>query len=312
MNRICLITHIADSDGAFPIILARLVFENVDTFSCEVKEVDEVLQPILENHEMYETIYIVDLNVSDAMASTIDENETLKKKVQVFDHHISREYLNKYPFIHVVDTQNGRKECGTTLFYEHLRNKYPNASLEKEVIKQMIELVREIDTFDFLEEYKEEAINFRELYAIYGRDKYVEHFLKVVKEQEKFMFTETEKVLIEVEQERVKRYVEEKLDHVKFATIDGVRVGISFAEANRSILGNTMAERFREEIDIAVIINVDRSISYRAIKEEVDIIPLAAYYGGGGHKHAGGSSLPKDLQKRIVEHIFHEVGWEKE
>ncbi len=309
MNKICLITHIADSDGAFPIILAHLVFENVDTFSCEVKEVDEVLQPILENHEMYETIYIVDLNVSDAMASTIDENETLKKKVQVFDHHISREYLNKYPFIHVVDTQNGRKECGTTLFYEHLRNKYANASLEKEVIKQMIELVREIDTFDFLEENKEKAMEFGNLYIIYGREKFIEHFLKVIREQETFAFTETEKVLLEIEQERTKQYIEEKLEHVIFATIRGVKVGISFAEQHRSILGHTMAERFREEIDIAVVINVDRSVSYRAEKEEVDIIPLATYYGGGGHKHAGGSSLPKDLQKGIVEHIFHEVEW---
>lgn len=310
MKNICLITHIADPDGAFSIILGRLVFEHVDTFSCEIKEVDEVLKSVLECHKNYDTIYIVDLNVSDEMASTIDKSAILKEKVKVFDHHVSREYLNKYPFIHVVDSKDGRKECGTTLFYEHLRSMYANIYLEKEVLKKMIEWVRECDTFDFLEEYREEALQFRDLYTIYGRERYIEHFLKGIREQETFVFTETEKVLIEVEQERVKRYVEEKLEHIKFATINGIRVGISFAEANRSILGHTMADRFKDKIDIAIVINVDRSISYRAEKEEVDITPLATYYGGGGHKHAGGSPIPYGLEESIVEQIFERVKWE--
>lgn len=312
MKKICLITHIADPDGAIPIILAHLVFENVEAFSCEIKEVDEVLKPILERQENYDAIYIVDLNISDEMALTIDKNPTLKEKVKVFDHHVSREYLNQYSFIHVVVSKDGRKECGTTLFYQHLRNTYPNAYLEKEALKKIIEWVREVDTFDFLEEYKEEALQFRDLYTIYGREKYIEYILKVIKEQETFAFTETEKILIEVEQERVKRYVDEKLEHVKFAVIDGVRVGISFAEANRSILGHTMASRFKDKIDIAIVINVDRSISYRAEKDEVDVTPLANYYKGGGHQHAGGSPIPHGLEEKIVEYIFEHVKWENE
>ena len=66
-----------------------------------------------------------------------------------------------------------------------------------------------------------------------------------------------------------------------------------------------------QDIDIAVVINVDRGVSYRASKEEVDTNILAVPNGGGGHKHASGSPLPKDLQEKIVEYIFKDVKWEE-
>ena len=310
MKKICLITHIADPDGALPILLAQLVFEDVTHFSCEVKEVDNILRQVLESDIAYDTIYIVDLNVTDAMAEEIQQSEELKKKIQVFDHHASKNHLNKYSFIHVVDVKNGRKECGTTLFYEHLKE-WNHPILEKESLKKLIELVRENDTFDFVEEYEEEAEDFRHLYDIYGRDKYIEHFLNFIKEKEQFVLTETEKTLIEMEKERINRYIEEKLTHVKKAMIHGVKVGISFAERHRSLLGHEIAERFKEEVDVAIVINVDRSVSYRASKEEIDASALAVSYGGGGHKHACGSPLPFDLQENIVKYIFHEVSFEK-
>jgi oligoribonuclease NrnB/cAMP/cGMP phosphodiesterase (DHH superfamily) len=307
--KICLITHIGDPDGAFPAVLAQLVFEKVDIFSCEVKEVDQTLQTVLESNIQYDAIYIVDLNVTEDMAKKINSDNALKEKITIFDHHASNTFLNTYPFIHVVVEQNGRKECGTTLFYQYLKETTTDPVLEKESLKKIIELVRETDTFDFLEEYEEDALNFRNLYEIYGREKYIEHFLQFVKEKEIFIFSETEKTLIEIEEERSKRYILEKLKHVKKAVIEGYKVGIVFAESNRSMLGHEIAKRMQEEVDIAIIIDVDRSISYRADKEEIDASKLALLNGGGGHKHACGSPLPPDLQAKIVEYIFKDVTW---
>lgn len=302
----CLITHIADPDGAFPIILSKLIFDDIDFYSCEKIEVDGILKQVLE---AYDTIYIVDLNVSKEMAEFINQDETLKNKILVFDHHKSEEHLNMYPFIHVVVENNGIKESGTSLYYKYLKDLTNNSLLNKDSVSTLVELVRENDTFDFNELYKEPALQFRNLYDIYGREKYIEHFYNFVLENDTFEFTGTEKVLIELEQERAKRYIEEKMQHVKKAKINGIPVGIVFAEQNRSMLGHMMASTMTD-IDIAIVINVDRSISYRADKEEIDTNVLAIPCGGGGHKHASGSPLPKDIQEKIVEYIYKDVVWE--
>lgn len=307
MNKIGLITHIADPDGAFPIILAKLVFDDIDVFSVEVSDVDKTLENLIEKQEDYEQIYIVDVNMSKEMAENIDKDVQLREKVFVFDHHVSNLSLNQYSFIQVVDERDGHKECGTSLFYAYLKETYPKEVLYKQALCTMIEYVRENDTFDFVDSNKEMAIAFRSLYDIYGRERYIEHYYQYILKNDTFFFTETEKLLITLDQEKTIRYVEEKLEHVKFATIEGIRVGVVFAEQNRSVLGHAMAEKL--DIDIAIVINVDRSISYRADKEEVDVTPLARLYGGGGHKHAGGSPLPKDLQEKIVSYIFHNVEW---
>lgn len=304
--KICLITHIADPDGAMPIILSKLVFDNLDFFSCEKSEVDEILKKVINDD--YSNIYIVDLNMSEEMAKTINENEVLKNKILVFDHHESELYLNKYLFINVVVESNDRKECGTTLYYNYLKKYTNNRLLEKESTIHMVELIRENDTFDFTLENKEEAINFRNLYDIYGRDEYINHFTNFIIENDYFEFTGVEKELVKIESERANRYVLEKLSHVRKAVINNIPVGIVFAEQNRSMLGHKMAEII-PDIDIAIVINVDRGISYRADKDEVNTNILAIPCGGGGHKHASGSPLPNDLQEKIVEYIFKNVKW---
>ena len=306
--KFCLITHIADPDGAMPIILSRLVFDKIDVFSCEIDEVDNILKQVISGD--YDRIYIVDLNVSEEMAQLINDDNDLKNKIIIYDHHQSKESLNRYPFIHVVVENNGRKECGTTLYYQHLKELTNNPILNKEVIIKMIELVRQNDTFDFTDELKDEALMFRNLYDIYGRERYIDHFYQFILQNEYFEFTGIEKELIEIEEERTKRYIEEKMKHVKKAKINGIPVGIVFAESNRSRLGHEMTSKI-DDIDIAVVINVDRSVSYRADKENVDTTILSIYYGGGGHKHASGSPLPNDLQEKIVEYIFKNVIWEE-
>ncbi len=310
MNKICLITHGADADGAFPIILAKLVFSDLDIFSCEVGEVDLILKEAIKNQEKYSFIYVVDLAMSKALADEIESNQILLEKIKVFDHHQSQLFLNDYPFVEViVEQQDGKKECGTTLFYNFLKEVSKKDILVKPCVREMVELVREMDTYDFIEDKKEKSFRFGNLYSIYGRERYIEHFYSYILENENFDFSDIEKLLIELHEEKVKNYIEEKMKHILFAKIMGVSVGIVFTEQNRSYLGHAMVEKL--DIEIAVVINVDRSVSYRAYKEEVDVSVLTIPNGGGGHKHAGGSPLPDNLQEKICEIIFKEIEWKK-
>lgn len=309
MNKICLVTHESDADGAFPIILSRLVFEAMDVFSCEIKEVDSVLENVFSHEKDYDKIYIVDLCMSEELAQKVNVDNGLKGKVFVFDHHASCLPMNHYSFIKIVDEENGIRECGTTLFWKYLTSVSDKKILFKPCLKKMIEWVRQMDTYCFSDDEKENAFSFGSLYVIYGRERYIEHFYDYVLHNEEFIFSDTDKLLIALEEEKAKQYIQEKMEHVKFARVDGVRVGIAFAEQRRSSLGHEMASKL--DIDVAVVINVDRSVSYRAEKEEVDVTVLASSYGGGGHKHAAGNPLPEDLQEKIVNLLFKDVVWEK-
>lgn len=304
----CLITHIGDSDGAFPIILSNLVLDNMEFISCEVDEVDTITQDVLTHHEDYEKIYVVDLCFSEEIAKQINENEVLKNKVLVFDHHASREPLNKYHFIKVLSEKDGRKECGTTVFLSYLQEHYNDDILRKKSLLEMVELVRELDTYDFIENNKEDAFKFGDLYSIYGRENYIENYTNFIKNNDHFYFSDFENKVLELEKDRKERYIEEKLETVKKATIEGIPVGIVFAERYRSDLGHAVVTNI-PDIDISIIINVSRSVSYRASKDEVDVNVLAIPNGGGGHKHAGGSAIPIDLEEKIVEYIFKDIKW---
>ncbi len=308
MKKVCLITHSADSDGAFPIILAKLVFDDIEIHSCEVNEVDNIVKKVLEYHNDFEHIYIVDLCISDSLALEIDNNEILNEKITIYDHHESRINLNKYSFINIIVEEKGKKECGTTLFFKYLRDKYNLPILKKKVVLQLIELVRQLDTYDFTDKLKDDAFKLGNLYSIYGREEYINNFYEYILNNDTFSFTNTENTLLKIEEERNNRYINEKLKHVRKAKIRNIPVGIVFAEKNRSALGHAIVEN-NPDIDIAVVINVDRSVSYRADKDNVDVNEIAKFYNGGGHKHAGGSPIPNNLQEKICKYIFKKIKW---
>ncbi len=60
----------------------------------------------------------------------------------------------------------------------------------------MIELVRQGDTFCFYRREGKGCFSFGSLYAIYGRERYIEHFYEYILTHEVFSFSETEEVLL--------------------------------------------------------------------------------------------------------------------
>lgn len=301
--KICLITHVADLDGATPIILSKLVFKNLEHFSCDIKDVDDTLKTVLMNEQNYDYIFITDLNISEELAIEIEKNDKLKEKIKIFDHHQSSMEMNKFSFIKVVVEENGYYECGTTLYLKFLKEFTRNKILNKKSIKYFTELVRQIDTYHFID--KKSAMEIDDLYSIYGRERFIEIYTKYLRKNNNFKFSKIEKKLLEIENIKKEDYIEKKLEHVIKTNIKDIKVGIIFAEKYRSLIGNRLAEE-NDDIDIAIIINIDKSVSYRAIKEDVDVTSLASIYGGGGHKHAAGSSLKEDLKEKIIDLIFED------
>lgn len=301
MNRL-LITHKADLDGAAPIILSKLIFNDMTYLSIDIDEVDNTLK---KNIDLYDEIYITDLNISDDLASSIESTD-YKNKVKIFDHHISNIEKNKYSFITVIEEIRGKKECGTTIYYNYLIEKFYDEILDKICVKHFIELVRQNDTWDF-DGLKEESFKLNELYSIYGRDLFIDKFYKYLKNNVIYKLDKFDLTLLEIEEKNKKEYIEEKLEEMKIGYIDEYKVGIIFAEKYRSILGHEIVQR-NPDIQIGIIINFSHGVSYRASSNnDVDVSLFAKKYNGGGHKKASGSKIEEYVKKEAIKMIFNDI-----
>lgn len=300
-TKLLLISHIADEDGITPVILAKQIYKEVDTILLNPGEVDEALK---ENIDKYDLIHITDLSISEDLANQIEDNNEYKNKIKLFDHHATALYLNNYSFAKVVVEENGYKQCGTSLYYNYLISISDNKLLRKKVTKEFINIVRIIDTYDFKTEEDKKALDLDYLFAILGRENYIEYFTNFIKNKDKFEYSVQEKQLIKFEKDRVDNYIKEKEKEIIFMSIDNYDVVVVYAESNASDLGHYLVEKYN--IDFAIIINISKGISYRG-NDKVDLSLFAKKYNGGGHKNASGSPLPEDIQKEITKKLFKKV-----
>lgn len=309
-----LISHIADADGISPIILLNLVLEDFDYKLFEISDVEPFMQKFIDNelYKNYDQVYITDLSLTLNICKQIDNIPELKEKLLVFDHHQSNLFVNDYDFATVVvKNEEGRMECGTSLFYKYLKATFPDSLINNQVVSEYVELVREGDTWDFLNDYEEKARDFGLLFSLYTRERFINNFTDILKNNSSDLFSEREIYLLSIEKERMQSYIDNKLKQVYFAKIDNYRVGVVFAENYRSVLGNYLSKYFEDKIDFVIIINMSRSISYRTIKD-INVGEFAKVYGGSGHKKAAGSPLPSQLREQVMKLIYKEMVIENE
>lgn len=304
MSKIRLLTHIADSDGLFPVILARLVFGEIEYDLLQVDEVDDKLKEILPIIESYDHIYITDLNISRELAEYIEQDEKYKNKITILDHHIGKIDMNDFSFITVEDTNsNGVKQCGTSLFHQYLVKYYDQPILHTPCILTLVDYIRKLDTWTWQDEPKAQWIG--RLVDIFGGDYFIEHYLEYVRTHETFSYEEKDIYLLEVEDKRIQNYIEKVKDDIISVQISDYQVGVLFIEQYASEVGNALAEMFRDRFDVIAMIKMRTGrISYRAVKEEIDLIIFSKKFGGNGHKHAAGSPIPGLLKEQMIQSIF--------
>lgn len=286
-----IISHIADPDGVTPIILSKLVFEEIDYILSENKDVNDNVK---NNLDKYDFIYVVDLNISEELADFIEAN--YKEKIMILDHHLSCNNMNKYSFIEV--NAEG-KESGTSLYYKYLLNNYNNNLLNRESTKMLVEHVRTMDIYDFSKTSKEEAEKLEMIFKIYGKDRFIDKFYNVIINDLE-LYSKEDLNLVELEKERIKRYIEEK--EFMEISLDNKRVGVVFAERYISELGNYLINKY-DYLDYIVLINMDKKISYRG-NGKVDLSVIAKKFGGGGHINAAGNCLSSGLKEKVIKEIF--------
>lgn len=302
-----LISHKADPDGISPVIFLRLIRDDIDVLLLNANDINPKIHEIINNKSylQYDEIYVTDLTLDKKSCDMI--MKTGKSDIfHTFDHHAFNLIANEYPFGTAISTNtDGVNECATSLFYKYLTNLYPE-TFDNAGLEHYTELIRLSDTWDWVKTNNKEAKKLNDLHDILGRDNYIEYFVEFFKNNKTFYFTSEQEFLLKVEEQRITRYLEESEKTMFHATLCGRRCGVVFAEQNRSLLGNYLAQKYSHMIDFVVIINMQQGISFRSVKDEVNVAEIASVYGGGGHIKASGCPMDNALKKEVIKLIFKE------
>ena len=304
--KIKIFTH-TDLDGIGCAVLAYLAFgkENVDVEYCNYDDVDDKVEAFMEIEDLYRSydqIFITDISVSDQVASMIDILDKTDHRVRLFDHHGPALRLDNYFWCTIYEYLDGVKTSGTELFYLYVRNTlsltYSQATQHK--ISRFVSIVRDYDTWRW-KELREDGLvskQMNDLFHIYGRDKFIELAMKRIMfstsplHQDEW-FSETDLLLLEQKQKDIDIYVEQKEKQITVKTDQwGNTYGVIFAERYFSELGNRLCE-IHPELAYITMIDISRGrVSYRTIRDDINLgTDIAHNYGGGGHPKAAGSTF---------------------
>lgn len=318
MIRCKLFTH-SDLDGVGCAILASLAFgrENVDIEYCNYDDVDEKVKYFyLHNDIPYDRIYITDISVGEEVAQGID-TWVARDHVRLFDHHPPALWLNRYDWccVGIKDGDTGIKTCGTELFYTFLNgcNRFDHfGALDRKNIKRFVEIVRDYDTYRWKELGKEGIVSkhVNDLFHIYGRDEFIKWCIDKLLHSD-FWFpaiSKEDSMLLKQKQKDIDIYITEKNTQLQIATDRfGKTFGWVFAERYFSELGNRLCE-LHQEIEYVAMIDIGRGlVSFRSVKEDIDLGgEIAHSLGGGGHKKAAGSTFDAvEIGTQISWHLLN-------
>ena len=164
-------------------------------------------------------------------------------------------------------------------------------------------IVRKYDTWLWKTKYNDifpKRLN--DLLYIYGGDKFFSIIIDRLLLGKDLIINE-DYCILRIKEEEVKKYIETKEANMKKVEINGLTAGIVFAESNISELGNVICEN-NPDIDFAMIINIDKSISFRTVKDNVDVSEIAKSLNGGGHKKAAGAPILEEIKDRLIKELL--------
>ena len=295
-NKVLVISHEDDIDGLGGVILGYLAFKDIDYMLIHVKEQTEIVDFVKNSN--YEKVFITDLGLEDKIADEINE---LGMNILHFDHHETNVYASKYAFSTVEIQRNGISTCGTELFYLYLKEN--NLLKDNALIKRFVEDTRAYDNWDWVKNNNIEANDLNKLFSIVGIDTYISKMVDKLRNNNKDIFDETDKYLIELNTQEENKLIELSDKSLIIREKDGLKFGIVFGNKFLSIIGNTLCNR-HPELDYMLLIDpLEKKVSLRSVR--IDVSKVAESYGGGGHKYAAGFSLNEEKFKSLLKIIIN-------
>lgn len=297
--KILLFTHKIDIDGMGCAVLGKLAFDDIEVVYCDTFEINQQIQRYIDNSSIYQydKIFVTDLCIKQPLLSQFAEDKDLSRKTVILDHHKTEieEGNDQYPFSSIVVQDENGKCSGTSLFYNYLLSQgLINESVN---LEEFVELTRQYDTWEWKTLYNNEKANdLNILFSILKIDGYVNKFYNKLLDNENFSLFEKEDV------EMIKNYkqktLETCLNYIKYlhiVNLHNFNVGVidNIDDEYRNNIADLVKKMPNLDIDlVALIINGRNTVSFRRIKQDVDVGQFSVLYGGKGHKEA--ASCPKN------------------
>jgi len=289
-----LYTH-NDLDGVGCGIVARCAFgDRVDIRYNSVQSLNPQVERFLETYrdkpKKGGMLFITDLSVSEENERRLERHVQGGGKARLLDHHKTSLHLNRHAWATVqVEYDDGRPSSATSLFYEYLvqhRMLPANGA-----IAEFVELVRLYDTWGWEKAEEVRAKRLNDLFFLLSLDEFEDRMVERLKRGEAFAFTDFEERLLELEEEKIERYVRRKRRELVQTFVDGRCVGIVHAESYHSELSHELGRTY-PHLDYIAIANVGgKKLSLRTMHDDVDVSDIAASFGGGGHAKAAGCPM---------------------
>jgi oligoribonuclease NrnB/cAMP/cGMP phosphodiesterase (DHH superfamily) len=300
--KVKLFTH-SDLDGIGCAILAKIAFKDVHIEYVDYKDVNDKVYEFINTGkiEEYNVVFITDISVNQDIAEIITAQYC--DKVVLIDHHGSVDWLNQYEWAQVTVSYATGLTSGTSLFYDYLIcNDYLKSSKD---FNDLVEAIRRYDTWEWKTKYDDQnASRLNMLFSLLGRYKFIERMISNLS-----FFTQEDLDMLDREEERKERYINSTIKTVvkKPFVLSGTRynVAVVFAESDISELGNVICEE-NEDVDFCIIINMqNRTLSYRTVRDDLDLgKDIASIFGGGGHAKAAGSRINDDKLAEVINSII--------
>ena len=299
-----LLSH-TDLDGVGCGILAKLAFgDRIKIRYNSIASLNREVEWFLENEERNTHLFITDLSVNEENEKRLEEFYQTGGKVQLLDHHKTALHFNEYKWGHVVVEDNeGNLASGTSLFYEYLiENELIQTS---NAIDEFVELVRQYDTWEWEKNNNQEAHRLNALFFLISIDEFEDKMVNRLQNSDHFFFDEFEQKILDMEEDKVERYIRRKRRELVQTSIGDYLAGIVYAESYHSELGNELGKEYPHLDYIAMLNMGGKRISLRTIHDHVDVSEVAGHYGGGGHAKAAGCSLTNEAYNQFVTDTFH-------
>ncbi|MDO6847829.1 oligoribonuclease [Priestia megaterium] len=299
-----LLSH-TDLDGVGCGVLAKLAFgDRIKIRYNSIASLNREVEWFLENEERNTHLFITDLSVNEENEKRLEEFYQTGGKVQLLDHHKTALHFNEYEWGHVVVEDNeGNLASGTSLFYKYL--------IENELIQtsnavdEFVELVRQYDTWEWEKNNNQEAHRLNALFFLISIDEFEDKMVNRLQNSDHFFFDEFEQKILDMEEDKVERYIRRKRRELVQTSIGDYLAGIVYAESYHSELGNELGKEYSHLDYIAMLNMGGKRISLRTIHDHVDVSEVAGHYGGGGHAKAAGCSLTNEAYNQFVTDTFH-------
>lgn len=306
--KVLLFTHEQDIDGIGSVVIGQASFEYLDYVPCKTFEIDKQFKIYLDNKKIYEydLIFVTDLCLHEPILSIINEDNILKEKVLILDHHKTEMSNAKYDFVSIILECDKGPASGTYLFYEYLVNN--NYLKRTQIFDELAELTRQYDTWDWVKYNNQKARMLHLLFEEIGYKRYIEIMSDIIKNNDTIVFSENEKNIINNWEKKFKNTSTKILENMIVCpiNIDSIdyKVGYIYTEYKyRNEFSELISKNNINDIDIVGMFFPNMEVvSYRGVKD-VDVSIVPTYFGGKGHKGAGTNPINNEKFKKVLKKV---------